>query len=121
MAIPSHLSRLPPLTSISADNTNPNNPVPVYTETTTFTNPTIPVDGVTGAPVRVISIDHLPSLLPREASENFSGALLPYLKELRDWRNHQVWADADKLYQEKVASLPKELVSGAAKGPLVLT
>ncbi|KAF1814777.1 saccharopine dehydrogenase [Eremomyces bilateralis CBS 781.70] len=98
---------------VSADNTNPNNPVPVYTETSTFTQPTIAVDGVAGTPVRVISIDHLPSLLPREASEAFSGALLPYLKELRDWRANQVWADAERLYREKVATLPEGLVEKA--------
>lgn len=64
------------------------------------------VEGV-DPPVSVISIDHLPSLLPREASDTFSQDLLPYLLTLNDWKNDPVWAGADKLYKEKVATLPQ--------------
>ncbi|CCU81542.1 hypothetical protein BGHDH14_bgh00132 [Blumeria hordei DH14] len=93
---------------VSADTTNPYNPVPVYTKATTFDEPTVPVDVVLGPPMSVISIDHLPSLLPREASEAFSGDLLPYLLQLNNWRNTPVWAKAEKLFREKLALLPKE-------------
>jgi len=92
---------------VSADTTNPFNPVPIYTVATTFDNPTVPVDGVENPPVSVISIDHLPSLLPRESSEAFSGDLLPYLLKLNDWRNDPVWAGAKKLFDEKVGTLPE--------------
>jgi saccharopine dehydrogenase (NAD+, L-lysine-forming) len=54
----------------------------------------------------VVSIDHLPSLLPREASEAFSGDLLPSLLLLKDRKTARVWRDAEKLFDEKVASLP---------------
>lgn len=55
------------------DTTSPFNPVPIYTVATTFDRPTVPVEGLkNGPPLSVISIDHLPSLLPREASEAFS-------------------------------------------------
>ncbi|TGO12130.1 hypothetical protein BTUL_0094g00450 [Botrytis tulipae] len=92
---------------VSADTTNPNNPIPIYTVATTFSEPTVPVE-VKGEPrLSVISIDHLPSLLPREASEAFSKDLLPSLLSLKDWRNTPVWAKAEKLFQEKVATLPK--------------
>lgn len=93
---------------VSADTTNPFNPVPIYTIATTFDKPTVPVelDGSQGPPLSVISIDHLPSLLPREASEAFSNDLLPYLLKLNDWRNDPVWAGAEKLFKEKVATLP---------------
>jgi saccharopine dehydrogenase (NAD+, L-lysine-forming) len=92
---------------VSADTTNPNNPIPIYTVATTFNEPTVPVE-VKGEPrLSVISIDHLPSLLPREASEAFSKDLLPSLLQLKDWRNVPVWARAEQLYQEKVATLPK--------------
>jgi saccharopine dehydrogenase (NAD+, L-lysine forming) len=84
----------------------------VYTVATTFDNPTVPVDGLSGAPLTVISIDHLPSLLPREASEAFSSDLLPYLTALKNWRDHPVWARAEKLFEDKVATLPKELQNG---------
>ncbi|KAH8809368.1 hypothetical protein F5884DRAFT_676028, partial [Xylogone sp. PMI_703] len=92
---------------VSADTTNPNNPIPIYSVVTTFNSPTVPVEVKSGPPLSVISIDHLPSLLPREASEAFSNDLLPHLLELKDWRNHPVWARAEKLMREKVATLPK--------------
>ncbi|KAH9906359.1 hypothetical protein F4778DRAFT_769454 [Xylariomycetidae sp. FL2044] len=93
---------------VSADTTNPNNPVPIYTIATTFDKPTVPVEGLSDPPLSVISIDHLPSLLPREASESFSNDLLPYLQKLNDWKNDPVWSGAYKLFQEKVATLPKD-------------
>ncbi|KAK0633000.1 hypothetical protein B0T14DRAFT_574682 [Immersiella caudata] len=91
---------------VSADTTSPFNPVPIYTVATTFDKPTVPVDGLkSGPPLSVISIDHLPSLLPREASEAFSHDLLPSLLALDNWRNHPVWARAKTLFDEKVATL----------------
>lgn len=79
----------------------------MYTITTTFEKPTVMVEGLEKEPaVSVISIDHLPSLLPREASDTFSNDLLPYLLTLKDWRSDPVWAGAEKLYKEKVATLP---------------
>ena len=63
---------------MAKDTTNPFNPVPIYSISTTFRNPTVRVEGLKqGPPVDVISIDHLPSLLPREASEQFSRMFLP--------------------------------------------
>ena len=86
---------------------NPNNPIPIYTIATTFDKPTVPVEVKNDPPVTVISIDHLPSLLPREASESFSEALLPHLLELRHWKQNPVWSHAEKLFREKVATLPE--------------
>ncbi|KAK4195112.1 hypothetical protein QBC40DRAFT_289615 [Triangularia verruculosa] len=92
---------------VSADTTSPFTPVPIYTVATTFDKPTVPVDNLTSGPaLSVISIDHLPSLLPREASEAFSQDLLPSLLTLNDWENSPVWARAKKLFDEKVATLP---------------
>ncbi|KAL9625761.1 MAG: hypothetical protein Q9160_000081 [Pyrenula sp. 1 TL-2023] len=92
---------------VSADTTNPYNPVPIYTKATTFDEPTVPVKTKGEPALSVISIDHLPSLLPREASEAFSNDLLPHLLRLKDWRTDPVWAGAEKLMHEKVATLPK--------------
>lgn len=92
---------------VSADTTNPYNPVPIYTKATTFIEPTVPVNVAVGPPLSVISIDHLPSLLPREASEAFSKDLLPYLLQLNDWKNVPVWAKAEKLFREKLSVLPR--------------
>lgn len=51
----------------------------------------------------MISIDHLPTLLPREASEQFSADLLPSLLEFPSRQTARVWTDAEKLYKEKLA------------------
>ncbi|KAJ5155568.1 Saccharopine dehydrogenase [Penicillium capsulatum] len=99
---------------VSADTTNPNNPIPIYDITTTFDKPTVPVSlpaGTQGPPLSVISIDHLPSLLPRESSEMFSEALLPSLLQLKDRTTARVWKQAEELFNEKVATLPESLRS----------
>ncbi|KAL4906270.1 hypothetical protein BDW74DRAFT_167389 [Aspergillus multicolor] len=96
--------RLSVICDVSADTTNPNNPIPVYDITTTFDKPTVPVtlpSGTQGTPLSVISIDHLPSLLPRESSEMFSEALMPSLLQLRDRENARVWKQAEDLFNEK--------------------
>jgi len=91
---------------VSCDTTNPHNPIPIYSINTTFDHPTVPVKTTAGPPLSVISIDHLPSLLPREASEAFSEALLPSLMTLKDRETSPVWVRAKKLFDEKVATLP---------------
>jgi saccharopine dehydrogenase (NAD+, L-lysine forming) len=58
-------------------------------------------------PLEVISIDHLPTLLPREASEQFSADLLPSLREFPDREHARVWVDAKKLFVEKLAEATK--------------
>ena len=102
--------RLRVICDVSCDPTNPNNPIPVYTECSTFLNPTIPIEGVKGGgpPMTQISIDHLPTLLPREASESFANGLLPSLLTLRNRRSEGVWVRAEQLFDEKAAELPAE-------------
>lgn len=87
---------------VSCDTTNPNNPIPVYTINTTFDKPTVPVETKNPKPLDVISIDHLPTLLPRESSDMFSHDLLPTMLELANRSQSRVWQDAEKLYQEKL-------------------
>lgn len=53
--------KLSVICDVSADTTNPNNPVPVYTIATTFDKPTVPVEVQGGPRLSVISIDHLKS------------------------------------------------------------
>lgn len=96
---------------VSCDTTNPHNPIPIYKENSTFDRPTLPVKVERDPPLTVISIDHLPSLLPREASEAFSQALLPSLLQLKDRKSASVWVQAEKLFNEKVMTLPENLRS----------
>jgi len=92
---------------VSCDTTNPHNPIPIYTENSTFTNPILPVEGYKEPPLSVISIDHLPSLLPREASEAFSSALLPSMLQLKERKEARVWQQAEELFQKHVQRLPE--------------
>jgi saccharopine dehydrogenase (NAD+, L-lysine forming) len=78
-----------------------------YTIATTFDKPTVPVEVKREPALSLISIDHLPSLLPRESSEAFSNLLLPQLLELKHWKTDPVWSRAQKLFTEKVDTLPK--------------
>lgn len=48
-------------------------------------------------------------MLPREASESFSEGLKESLLQLKDRSTARVWADAQKLFEEKVALLPEAL------------
>ena len=103
---------------MSCDTTNPNNPIPIYDVNTTFDKPTVPVrlpEAPNDVPLSVISIDHLPSLLPREASEAFGAALLPSLLQLKNWQSARVWQQAEKLFKEKCATLPTGAVDGHAE------
>ncbi|KAK7058784.1 Saccharopine dehydrogenase [Paramarasmius palmivorus] len=95
--------RLSVVVDVSCDTTNPFNPIPIYSINTTFSEPTVPVDvGPENPPLSVISIDHLPTLLPREASEQFSTDLLPSLLQFPDRQSARVWTDAEKLFKEKL-------------------
>ncbi|KAH3666924.1 hypothetical protein OGAPHI_003374 [Ogataea philodendri] len=93
------------IVDVSADTTNPHNPIPVYSIATVFQKPTVKVDTTKGPKLSVISIDHLPSLLPREASEAFVHDLLPSLKQLPQRETAPVWARAKSLFDKHVARL----------------
>lgn len=75
---------------VTCDVTNEHNLLPVNTATTTWDSP-VRVLG-TERPLRIIAIDNLPSLMPREASIDFSRQLTPLLADLPDRRG--AWANA---------------------------
>ncbi|ORX42790.1 hypothetical protein DM01DRAFT_1296312 [Hesseltinella vesiculosa] len=89
---------------VSCDTTNPNNPIPVYTINTTFDKPIVPVQTSNPHPLDVCSIDHLPTLLPRESSDMFSHDLLPTILALKNRSESSVWNGAEALYKEKLAA-----------------
>lgn len=92
---------------VSVDVTDPHNPMPIYNEVTTFTKPTVPVElNGDGPELTVISIDHYPSLVAREASNAFSSLLLPSLKLLNKRDEEGVWVRAEKKFHEMVKTLP---------------
>ncbi|KAI8804228.1 hypothetical protein BJ742DRAFT_713363 [Cladochytrium replicatum] len=97
--------KLSVVVDVSCDATNPHNPIPIYTGVTTFDDPVVSVATAFKKPVDVIAIDHLPTLLPREASDFFCRDLLPSILALPRRESEQVWTDAAALYEKKVAEM----------------
>ena len=87
---------------VSCDPTDPNNPVRIYSAPTTFTKPTSPVLGLDGdgPELTITAIDHLPSLVAREASEAFSNLLLPSLAALDRRATEGVWVRAGEKFRD---------------------
>src|SRR3954447_14000983 len=105
-----HERRLQVLADVTCDVTGPTNMLPVNTEITTWQEPVrrlhdgSPEHG--SAPLEVIAIDNLPSLLPREASEGFSADLTPLLLGLADEGGPSApWQAAVRAFEAAVAEL----------------
>jgi saccharopine dehydrogenase-like NADP-dependent oxidoreductase/alanine dehydrogenase len=97
--------RLSVIADVSCDPHSPFNPLPIYDDITTMTSPTV---RVAEQPVLdVMAIDHLPSLLPRESSEDFAEQFLPHLLALSrdDGATSSVWQGAAAVFQEKTQAL----------------
>jgi saccharopine dehydrogenase (NAD+, L-lysine-forming) len=71
------------IADVACDPNGPLNPLPVYDAPTTMVAPAVRLD-VGDPPLAITAIDHLPSLLPRESSADFSQQLLPVLEALID-------------------------------------
>ncbi|NUO43930.1 MAG: saccharopine dehydrogenase [Streptomyces sp.] len=69
--------RLRTLSDVTCDVGSPLNVLPVYDRTTEWTDPVRRLRKE--PPLDLIAIDNLPSLLPKESSEDFSASLLPLL------------------------------------------
>jgi saccharopine dehydrogenase (NAD+, L-lysine-forming) len=76
---------------IACDPDSDFSPIKVYDRATTWDAPALRVHD--SPPLDVMAIDNLPSLLPRESSEDFAGQLLPHLLGLADL-NAGVWGRA---------------------------
>lgn len=86
------------IADVSCDPYGSYNPLPLYDRCTTLDEPCLRlVDGE--PPLDMIAIDHLPSLLPRESSEDFSHQLLPALLRLAI-PDAAEWTGARELYQQ---------------------
>lgn len=82
---------------VSCDYTNPNNPLPIYNQATTFASPTVRVIHE-DLPLDVVSIDHLPSLVPFDSSQEFADALMEHLLQCD---TSDVWNRAHQLFVQK--------------------
>lgn len=99
--------RLRVICDVSCDPNSKNNPLPVYSGYSSFDNPTISASGpLDGPELRIIAIDHLPTMIAREASDEYAGLLLPSLLQLRDREKEGVWTRAEQTCRERVSELP---------------
>ena len=87
--------RLRVIVDVSCDPAGEANPLPLYETATTLAEPIERLIEPSGGepPLELIAIDHLPSLLPLESSEDFSAQLLPALLAFED-EPEGVWARA---------------------------
>ena len=84
---------------IACDPDSDFSPIKVYDRVTSWENPVL--RACENPPLDVMAIDNLPSLMPRESSEDFSGQLLPHLKTLTDIGDG-VWARAKAYFDEHI-------------------
>ncbi len=95
--------RLSVISDVSCDPYGEYNPIPIYDGCTTFAEPVNQIVFGTD-PLYLIAIDHLPSMLPRESSEDFCSQLMPHLLKLSEG-NQGVWGRAHELFLDKSAAI----------------
>jgi saccharopine dehydrogenase (NAD+, L-lysine-forming) len=91
--------RLRVVGDVACDPDSDYNPVPVYSAATTWDKPVTRVHE--HPPLDVMAIDNLPSLLPKESSEDYAAQLLPSLMGL-DRLDQGVWARAEATFNENM-------------------
>ena len=97
--------RLSIIADVSCEPDHACNPLPIYTETTSFNNPTYRVWNDNAA-IDLMSIDNLPVFLPAESSANFSAQLIGYLEDLLAGDDKTgVWARAADTYYNNLSRL----------------
>lgn len=87
---------------ISCDPDGDYNPIPLYSEATTWLEPVVRV--AEQPPLDIMAIDNLPSMLPIEASQDYAAQLLPVLLQLDDV-DAGAWGKAKAIFRQHVAAL----------------
>lgn len=93
--------RLSVISDVTLDVTGDGNLLPLYREVTTWASPVLELRGGCRS-VRLIAIENLPALLPREATMSYSSQLRPVLASLPDG---PVWQRARETFLRHVPSL----------------
>ncbi|WP_027257192.1 saccharopine dehydrogenase [Leisingera aquimarina] len=89
--------KLTAIGDVACDPDSDYNPVPVYTQSTTWEAPALRV--AENPALDVMAIDNLPSMLPVESSEDYAAQLLPSLQTLTDLTSG-VWGRAEATFNE---------------------
>jgi saccharopine dehydrogenase (NAD+, L-lysine-forming) len=94
--------KLSVIVDVSCDPYGSYNPLPIYEQCTTFQAPCLLIKEKNR--LDLIAIDHLPSLLPKESSEDYCQQLLVHLLTLTD-KSQGVWPQANALFNKKSEAL----------------
>lgn len=94
--------KLSVIVDVSCDPYGSYNPLPIYQQCTTFETPCLRIDD--NKILDLIAIDHLPSLLPKESSEDYGAQLLTHLLTLDD-KTQGVWPSALALFKQNIKAL----------------
>lgn len=73
-------NKLKIIADVSCDPNSDLNPIPLYSQSTTWQSPFLSLEDKFN--LEILSVDNLPSTLPRESSLDFSDQLQPWLEEL---------------------------------------
>ncbi|WP_019026945.1 saccharopine dehydrogenase [Colwellia piezophila] len=90
------------IVDVSCDPYGSYNPLPIYQQCTTFKAPCLRIEHT--KVLDLIAIDHLPSLLPKESSEDYGEQLLTHLLTLDD-KSQGVWPTALALFKSKTNTI----------------
>ena len=94
--------KLSVIVDVSCDPYGSYNPLPIYQQCTTFKTPCLRIEHT--KVLDLIAIDHLPSLLPKESSEDYGEQLVTHLLTLDD-KTQGVWPTALALFKSKIKDL----------------
>jgi saccharopine dehydrogenase (NAD+, L-lysine-forming) len=83
------------IVDISCDYSKPNNPIKLYNNPTTWNEPVFSFNEY----IDIIAINNLPSLLPKESSDNFSKTFLNLLLEYKNNDMNDIWKKNYNIYQ----------------------
>lgn len=86
------------IVDISSDYDKPNNPIKIYNKATTWENPIYKYNEF----VDIISIDNLPSILPKESSDFFSNKLVEFLLDFHSDKNNY-WKNCLNIFYKTIS------------------
>ncbi len=104
-SLSSQTRKLAVIADVSCDPYGEYNPIRIYDRCSTFLQPTIEIISGRNS-LDLIAIDHLPSLLPKESSEDYANQLVPTLLTLTDLSN-PVWQKALDIFHQKSEHLKR--------------
>lgn len=104
LATPADLAaaKITTISDVSCDPLSDYNPLPVYKAPTSWAQPFIEIGtNADGSVIELTAIDNLPSLIPLEASEDFSAQFTPVLLQFDEGEE---WQSARRVFQEKLTT-----------------